>query len=95
MARQSMMNDTAAQVCFRYIHGEFGSDKNEKIWRTVREIVPSNMIVHFVFEIAYRIGYARSYIAGDFSEATYKKKKKQIRDNIQKMFSGEGLIYGK
>jgi hypothetical protein len=82
MARLSIFEDTASQMCFKYIHNECDASTNEKMWKAIHDGVEHNEAIHFCFEIAYRIGYARSYLANTMSESTYKKKKKAIRDNV-------------
>lgn len=91
MSRLRMCEDTVAQVCIKYIHGELDESMNQKIWKAIHDVVKHEQTIHFAFEIAYRIGYARSYLADAMSEVTYKIKKKAIRDKIAKLIEKEQI----
>ena len=82
MPRLSLFNDTAAHLCYEYLHGTLDETTNEKIYDIVHEAVDQSVAGAYVFEIAYRIGFAKSQLADVISEVTYKKKKKAIRDKI-------------
>lgn len=83
MARQSIVDDIAAQICCRYLHGEFSAQTNEQIHDTVRQIIPNkHTAIRMIFDIAYRIGYVKSPLQDCMSEVTYKIKKKYIRGKL-------------
>lgn len=90
MARQSLANDVAAQICWKYLHGGFNEAVNERIYYIVYSVVGrKKLIPQFVFEIAYRVGYAKSALADELSEVTYKIKKKRIREELVASLGGE------
>lgn len=89
MSKLRIFEDDVSQMCFRYLHGELDTETNEKMWKATHDGVKHNEAIHFVFEIAYRIGYARSHLANIMSETTYKKKKQAIRENIKKIVRSE------
>ena len=84
MSRVCMAEDVAAQICWRYFHGGFDGDTNETIYTIVHSIIPDKaQAIRMLFEIAYRIGYAKSQLQTFMGEITYKLKKKWIRDTIE------------
>lgn len=85
MARQRLIDDTASQVCWKYLHGEYDGKTNVTIYGIAHKHIDHLLAVTMIYEIAYRIGYARSHLADVMSETTYKKKKKAIRENIKQM----------
>lgn len=89
MARLSITNDTVARLCYEYMHGQLDAKTNEKIYNSACEVVDRKYAIPFVFEIAYRLGYAHSELADFMSEVTYKQKKKAIRENIKKIERSE------
>lgn len=83
MARQSITNDIAAQICWRYLHGGLGEKCNKIINTIVHKVFPNkNIAIRMVLDIAYRIGYAKSELMDEMCERIYKIKKKRIRDKI-------------
>lgn len=82
MARQNLIDDKAAQICWKYLHGEF----DEKINATIHDIAHYNtdkeIAITMIFDIAYRIGYAKSDLMLYMSETTYKIKKKLLRNRL-------------
>ena len=54
---------------------------NAKIIDATLEICDDSELDVFITEIGSSVGYAKSGIA-DISEATYKKRKREIKDNI-------------
>lgn len=84
MSRLSLFDDVVAHICWNYAHGNYDEDTNEKIYYAITEIVQKEELPIFLLEIMNRTGYAKSILAGNMSESTYKKKKKAIRDNIIK-----------
>lgn len=90
MSRQSMTSDIAAQICWQYLHGGFDETTNEKIYDIAYSVVKNkHLLITFVFEIAYRIGYAKSALMNEMSEVTYKLKKQRIRDELVATLGGE------
>lgn len=85
MSRQSIVDDTAAQICWLYLHGELTEQGNIKVHDISHCICHDKYIaITMILEIAYRIGYAKSGLIYYMSEVTYKKKKKWIRDMLVK-----------
>lgn len=85
MPRLSLFNDTVAHLCFEYLQGTLDATTNEKIYNAVHEVVDQRVASMYVFEIAYRIGYAKSQLADYISEVTYKNRKKAIRRKISSL----------
>ena len=54
---------------------------NAKIIDATSELVPDCEVDGFIFEIGSSVGYAKSRF-DHISEATYKKRKKEIKENI-------------
>lgn len=82
MSRLSLFNDTVAHLCFEYLHGTLDEATNAKIYDAVHEVVDQRDASVYVFEIAYRIGYAKSQLANSISEVTYKNRKKQFEISL-------------
>lgn len=82
MSRQRIIDDKAAQICWKYLHGEFDEKTNVAIHDIVHHYIDNIIAITMIFEIAYSIGYAKSNLMDDMSEVTYKKKKKRIRDEL-------------
>ena len=82
MARQNLIDDKAAQICWRYLHGEFDEKTNASIHDIVHYNTDKRIAITMVLEIAYRIGYAKSSLLEDMTESTYKRKKKSTRDKL-------------
>jgi hypothetical protein len=75
----------------KYIKGELDEKTNALIQICAEEIALDDWFV-YVIEIAYHIGYAKSILADDISESTYKKMKKLVTDNLIRRLS-EGKQY--
>lgn len=83
MSRQSIINDRAAQIAWKYFHGELSQASNEAVYNIAHDVFHDRKIeITMLLEIAYREGYAKSDLADDMSEVTYKRKKKRIRDML-------------
>lgn len=82
MARLSIMNDSVAHLCWRYVNKECDVNLAIEICTTTLPITNYDVRTAylFIYEMAYRIGYAKSNLSDCMSETTYKIKKKQIRD---------------
>ena len=90
MARQSITNDIAAQICWQYLHGGFKAKTNEQIHRIINQSFSNKSIaIRMVLDIAYRIGYAKSELMDYMGERCYKEKKKLIRDKLVLELNGE------
>jgi hypothetical protein len=78
-----MMKDYPAQICWQYLHGGFDENINEAIYTIVHSAIPDQeSALHMIYDIAYRIGHANSALCNLMSEATYKSKKKWVRDTL-------------
>lgn len=82
MSRQCLINDKASQICWLYLHGEFDEKTNIDISDIAHKNIDKRFAIPMVFEIAYRIGYAKSELMQYMSETTYKRKKMQIREKL-------------
>lgn len=83
MARQSIINDRAAHICWLYLHGGLTEQANITVHDIAHFVCPEKYTaITMILEIAYREGYAKSALMNDMSEVTYKKKKKRIRDML-------------
>ena len=85
MARQRLIDDKASQICWKYLHGNFAEETNAAIHDIAHHNNDKITAVTLIFEIAYRIGYAKSYLSQYMGETTYKIKKKRIRDKLVSM----------
>lgn len=85
MSRQRLIDDKASQICWKYLHGEYDGKTNAMIHGIAHKNADNMIAITMIFEIAYRIGYAKSYLMQYMSEVTYKKKKKRIRDKLVAM----------
>lgn len=78
-----MMEDYPAQICWQYLYGGFDENINEAIYTIVHLAIPDQeSVLHMIYDIAYRIGYVNSALCNLMSEATYKRKKKWVRDTL-------------
>ena len=82
MSRLRLIDDKAAQICWEYIHGEFDEETNVAIYNIAHLNTNHIIAITMILEIAYRIGYAKSYLAPYMSEVTYKEKKKGLRNKL-------------
>lgn len=83
MARQSIINDRAAHICWLYLHGGLTEQANITVHDIAHFVCPEKYTaITMILEIAYRCGYAKSDLTEQMSEVTYKKKKKRIRDML-------------
>lgn len=83
MSRLGFMQDRPAHIVREYLHRGFPQKVNEKIYSIVHIAVrDKSKAIRMLHDIAYRIGYGKSELAGCMSEVTYKIKKKWIRDTL-------------
>lgn len=85
MSRQSLTDDKASQICWKYLHGGFDEKTNVAIHDIIHHNTDKRIAITMILEIAYRIGYAKSYLTKDMSECTYKIKKKLLRNKLVAM----------
>ena len=74
----------------KYLLCELDEKTNSLIRSCAEEIVLDDWLV-YIIEITYHIGYAKSILADNISESTYKKIKKLVKDNLIMKLSG-GLV---
>lgn len=85
MSRVGIMQDTAAHICWEYLHNSLSRDRKQQVLSIVIIAIPNRRKAKiFIWEIAYRIGYAKSQFSKYMSEVTYKKKKQWCRNLIIK-----------
>jgi hypothetical protein len=83
MSRLGITQDRPAHIAWVYLHRGFPQKVNEKIYSIVHITIPDkNKAIRMLHDIAYRICYGKSELAGCMSEVTYKIKKKWIRDTL-------------
>ena len=88
MSRQSIIDDKAAQIAWQYLHGELSKKDKSTVHEIAYYICDKRRTAKtMLFEIAYRIGYAKSDLRDVMSETTYKKKKHRLRDKLVSMFN--------
>lgn len=95
MSKQSLINDKASHICWKYLHGEFDEETNIAIHNVAHYKTDKTIAITMILDIAYRIGYAKSDLMQYMGENTYKKKKKRIRDKLVSMVNLEGSENGK
>lgn len=71
----------------QYLRDELDEITSFHIRVAAEEIALDDWLV-YVIEIAYHIGYAKSILADNISESTYKKMKKSVTDNLIMRLSG-------
>ena len=83
MSRVNIMQDIPAQICWEYINGNMRKEDKREIRDMVLIAVPNKRLANqMIYEIAYRVGFAKSNLSKYMSEVTYKQKKKWVRDLI-------------
>lgn len=67
--------DIPAQICCKYLQGGLRKADEEKVRSIVFIAIPNRLRVDkMIWEIAHRIGFAKSEFSQYMSEVTYKKK---------------------
>lgn len=91
MSRICLFNDLVAHYAWKYMHNELSASQRKKLYKAIFDYTYSKfMTLVFIEEIAYQIGYAKSRLFTAMSETTYKKRKRIIRNKIDRILQEGG-----